>query len=320
MLPVLLALGCALCYGGSDYTAGLAVRRAPLLNVTVTAEVVRALLVICVVPFASSQAPSPASLAWGATAGVSGVAGTMALSLGFRYAAFSVASPISAIVGAALPVIVGLSLGERLSLLSLAGIAFALPAILALSARSGDAGPGTAGSADMPVSAAMSVAPQAGRSGTAPAPASRLLAGATRRHLAGALCGMAAGTGFGLSLIGLNRAGSPTDLWPLVAAEVAAVATAATLAAATGKLGLPPPGVRWLALLSGAVAAAGLFCYFLATHRGTLSATAAIYAFFPAGTILLARVCSGERLTTVRLAGLGLAATSVAMIVFGGGR
>jgi drug/metabolite transporter (DMT)-like permease len=129
-----------------------------------------------------------------------------------------------------------------------------------------------------------------------------------------------AGAGFGLSLTALNRAGSATDLWPLVAAELAAVATAAAIATATGKLRLPPQEARWLAVLSGATAAAGLFCYFLATHDGPLAVTAVIYAFFPAGTILLARVYSGERLTVVRLAGLGLAAASVCMIVAGGGR
>jgi hypothetical protein len=35
MLPVLLALECALCYGGSDYTSGLAVGQANPLKVAV---------------------------------------------------------------------------------------------------------------------------------------------------------------------------------------------------------------------------------------------------------------------------------------------
>jgi drug/metabolite transporter (DMT)-like permease len=109
MLPVLLALGCALCYGGSDYTSGRAVRRAGLLQVTVTAEVIRAGLVIAIVPLASSQSPSPGSLAWGVAAGVGGVAGIMALNLGFQHTAFGVVSPISAVVAATVPVLVGLN-------------------------------------------------------------------------------------------------------------------------------------------------------------------------------------------------------------------
>ena len=70
MRSVLLALGCALCYGGSDYTAGLAARRSSVLTVSVTAEVIRALLVVSIVPFVSSRGPSLPSLAWGAAASV----------------------------------------------------------------------------------------------------------------------------------------------------------------------------------------------------------------------------------------------------------
>ncbi len=53
MLAVLLALGCALCYGGSDYTAGLAGRRSSVLMACLIAEVTRALLVVAIVPFVS---------------------------------------------------------------------------------------------------------------------------------------------------------------------------------------------------------------------------------------------------------------------------
>jgi drug/metabolite transporter (DMT)-like permease len=58
--------------------------------------------------------------------------------------------------------------------------------------------------------------------------------------------------------------------------------------------------------------------FFLATHRGLLAITAIITSLYPAGTILLARVLSGERLTTVRIAGLGLAAASVVLIAVSG--
>jgi drug/metabolite transporter (DMT)-like permease len=58
--------------------------------------------------------------------------------------------------------------------------------------------------------------------------------------------------------------------------------------------------------------------FFLATHHGLLAITAVITSLYPAGTILLARVLLGERLTRLRLAGLCLAAVSVALIAVGG--
>ncbi len=108
---------------------------------TVLSEATSVVLLACVVPFLGSRAPDLASVLWGAGAGVSGVAGAMALYLGFRHAAFSVASPVSAVGSAAFSVLAGLVLGERPGALPLAGICFALPAIVAVSAPAGKPGP-----------------------------------------------------------------------------------------------------------------------------------------------------------------------------------
>jgi drug/metabolite transporter (DMT)-like permease len=131
------------------------------------------------------------------------------------------------------------------------------------------------------------------------------------------MCGLGAGAGFAGFLIGLNRAGSGTDLWPVVVADLAAVIAAVSIAAPRGQLGLPAVGTRWLCLLTGVIAAAGTISYFLASHRGLLAVTAVIYSLYPAGTIILARTLSGERLTAVRITGLFLAAASVGLIAAG---
>ena len=93
-----------------------------------------------------------------------------------------------------------------------------------------------------------------------------LVASSAGRHVAGVVCGLAAGAGFAGFLIGLNRAGSGTDLWPVGAADLAAVAAAVCIGAPTGQLGLPPPRTRLLCLLTGAIAAAGTMSYFPATR------------------------------------------------------
>jgi len=287
MLAVLFALAAAAGYGGSDYTAGLAARRASVVRVTVLAEVTAVALLLCVVPFISSQAPSPASVLWGTGAGASGVAGAMALYLGFRHADFSVASSVSAVGSAAFSVLAGIALGEQPGALALAGIALALPAIVAVSAPAGRPAPGTS-------------------------PPGK------HRHAAGVGLGLAAGAGFGLFFIGLNQAGSGTDLWPVVVSQVAAMVTVAGLAAATRDLGLPPAGARRLSVLTGAIGAAGTVLFFLATHHGLLAITAVITSLYPAGTILLARLVSGERLTALRIIGLCLAGASVGLIAVSG--
>jgi len=130
--------------------------------------------------------------------------------------------------------------------------------------------------------------------------------------------GLAAGAGFGMFFIGLNEAGSASDLWPVVISQLAAMVTVGCVAAATRDLRLPPAGARRLSVLTGVIGAAGTTMFFLSTHHGLLAVTAVITALYPAVTIVLARVASGERLTALRIIGLGLAAASVALIAAGG--
>jgi uncharacterized membrane protein len=302
VLAILLALASAVGYGGSDYAAGLASREASVIQVTIAAEAVSVVLVLLIVPWVSPQAPPVASIAWSAAGGLGGVTGAMALYLGFRHAAFSVAGPVSAVSSAGFSVLAGLLFGEHPSGLSLAGIALALPAIVAVSVSP----PGR------PDEALGSPAP-ATPPGPAAVPVDR-----SGRHAAGVMWGLLAGAGFAVLFIGLNRAGSSRDMWPVAISQVAALAAVSLLGAARRQLRVPTPRVGWLAASTGVAGAAGSICFFIATHAGLLAVTAVITSLYPASTILLARVFLGERLTLVRMAGLFLAAASVALIAVGG--
>ncbi len=308
MVAVLLAVAAAVSFGGSDYAAGLASRKASVLKVTVAAEGANAAVVIPVVLIVS-RPPSAPALAWGAAAGVSGVGGIMALFMGFRHAAFSVASPVSAVAAAGLSVLAGLLSGERPGALSLAGMLLTAPAIATVSvsaARLDAAEQETNG----PAAAAASAADAPGAGGDASA-------SAAGRQMAGVVWGLAAGAGFAMFLVGLNRAWSASDLWPAAAADLAGLVTAVSLAAVARQLALPPAGTRRLSLLSGLIAATGTLSVFLAAHRGLLAVTAVIYSLYPAGTVILARVLSREHLTRTGICGLCLAAASVSLIAAG---
>jgi uncharacterized membrane protein len=304
VLAVLLSLASAAGYGGSDYWAGLATRRTSVIRVTILAEVTGVLGLALVLPWTGLPAPTAASLAWGAAGGVGGAAGALALYLGFRNAAFSVAAPLSAVGAAGFSVLAGLLLGEHPGGLALAGIALALPAIVGVSASS----PGAADPAG---------GDPAGAGPAAEEPAADP-AGGGGRHAQGVIWGLAAGAGFALLFIALNRAGQGGGLWPVAAAQVTSLAVVAGLGAGTGDLHLPAPGGRRLAVLTGAAGAGGTVLYFLATQAGLLAVTAVLTSLYPAVTIVLARLLLGERLTAVRLAGLGLAAASVGLIAAGG--
>ena len=290
MLAVALALMSAVSFGASDYAAGLATRAASVLQVTFLAQLASVSTALLVAPWVSPLRLPPAAAGWSAVAGVGGIFGALALYVGFRHAVFSVASTLSAVGSAALPVLAGLLFGERPSALALAGIAHAIPAIAAISA-----GQGTAGDV--------------------PSPQHRAITG---RHVAGVGYGLAAGVGFALFFIGLNRAGSGSGLWPVIVAEAVSLPVLVCCALPARQLGLPPRGSRLLAAATGATGATGTILFFIASHHGLLAVTAVITSLYPGGTILLARIRLGERLSPVRLAGLVLAGASVALIAVAG--
>jgi drug/metabolite transporter (DMT)-like permease len=315
MTAVLLALASAVGYGGSDYCAGLAARRASVIRVTILAEATALVLLALVLPWDGSHQPSLASLAWGAGGGIGGVCGALALYLGFRHAAFSVAAPVSAVGAAGFSVLAGLALGERPGGLALTGIALALPAIVGVSAsppaaEQAAAGQGDPDQAGAEQPAAGQAAAEQGSAGEGPA--------AAGAHARGVLWGLLAGAGFGALFIGLNRAGSGGGLWPVAAAQVAALAAVTVIGAVTGHLHLPAPGARRLAAATGVAGGSGTILYFLATQDGLLAVTAVLTSLYPAVTIVAARLFLGERLTVLRLAGLGLAAASVGLIAASG--
>ncbi|MGH3187835.1 MAG: EamA family transporter [Streptosporangiaceae bacterium] len=344
MVAIVLALASAISYGGSDFAAGLASRRADVIRITLIASVAGLAVILVAFPLTASHPPGAAALTWGVVVGLGGTVGALALYLGFRHAAFSVAGPLSAVGAAGFSVLAGLLLGEHPTALALTGIVLALPAIVGVSAsaartgqvnapRSDDAtmvdqspirtaevadpaapaesAPGaTAPDRSAPAVPAVPAVPAPGR------PALRVAAAG--RPAAGVAAGLVAGAGFALVFIGLNQAGSGSGLWPVAVAQVAEIVVICGMAAVTGNFRLPGARSGWLAAITGAAGALGTILYFFAVHDGFLAVTAVLTSLYPAITIVLARTLLGERLTALRLAGLALAAVCVALIAVGG--
>jgi drug/metabolite transporter (DMT)-like permease len=293
VLAIVLALASAIGYGASDFAAGLASRSAPVIQITLLASAISGLFVAAALPFAASPGPTATALAWGFVAGIGGTLGAFALYLGFRHAAFSVAGPLSAVASAGFSVLAGLLFGERPTPLALTGIVLALPAIVGVSVSAGG---------------------EAAEEEDARPPETS----ATGRQAAGVVYGLVAGAFFALLFIGLDRAGSGSGLWPVAAAAAGELAAALVAAAAVRSFRLCGGRARLLAVITGVAGAAGTILFFYATHQGLLAVTAVLTSLYPAVTILLARVVLGERLTALRLAGLGLAGLCVSLIAVGG--
>jgi drug/metabolite transporter (DMT)-like permease len=280
MIVVLLCLMAAGAYGTSDFAAGLASRRLAAGPVTGAVEVVTLLTAAVAVVLVPGVGPSSTVLAWGAVSGVGTALGTLSLYHGLSIARMSVVATLSAVLTAVIPVIVGVMLGNHLTLGSEAGIAIAIPAIGLISWQPG---------ADV--------------------------RGPAR---AGLLYGALAGLGFALLFIALDRAGTHAGAWPLIPGQFVALLLIAPFAY-RGLTPAGHPGRSAVVLTLGAGALSGIanLLFLLAIGRGELAVVAVLTSLYPAATVLLARAFLSERWTRLQSAGL-LASLAAVVLVSAG--
>jgi len=279
-MTAILALSAAVVYGTADFFGGVAARRTSPLAVTLSAHVVGLLLLVVAIPLLPTASPQPADLLYGAVAGAFGAGGLILFYRALSRGTMSVVAPVAALFGAALPVVVGLGLGEQLSIPALVGIAIAIVAV-GLVSREGD-GDGT---------------PVVHGPGGHPL-----------------VLAVIAGAAFGSFFVLLSRTHASAGLWPLLSARVVSVSLLAGVTLLTGRSLRPAPGSRRLVVAAGAGDMVANILYLLAVRRGLVSLVAVIVALYPATTVLLAQVVLGERLRRIQLGGLALAASAATLL------
>jgi drug/metabolite transporter (DMT)-like permease len=275
----LLALLSAVLYGMADFAGGVLSRRADFVVIAVVGQGAALVLTAVTAPLVSPGAPAPADLGWGALSGVGSAVGMVFLYRGLSRGDMSVVVPVSAVGGLVLPILVGVAvLGERPSPLSWAGIVLAVPALW-LVAR--------------PAGAARSAATVA------------------------ALDGLLASAGFAVQYLALAQPGPGAGIWPVTAGRLAATVTALALAVRAGKRLRLRPAHRLWAAACGAVAAAALVCYLLATREDLLVVAVVLSNLYPVMPVLLGVTVLCERLSPRQVAGLAAAMAAVVMITAG---
>ena len=273
-MGILLGLAAALLYGGSDFGGGVASRRFGPVRVTVVGSAVATVLAWAVLILAGGPGPSARAIAWGLASGLAGGTGTLVLYRGLARGQMSVVGPVSAVGAAVVPVVAGIALGERPSLLAVAGVLVALPAIV-LVAASGSV---------------------RGRLG------------------AGLLDGLVAGLAFGILFVGLAQAGRNAGLWPVASEQTGSLLPVLAVAVKSRAPLRIPVRAAGLPVLAGASGMAATLAYFYATHFSMLAIAAVLVSLYPGATVLLARTLLHERFSLAQRAGLGLCALAVAAI------
>jgi len=281
-MTALLGLAAAFGYGLSDFLGGLLSRRLPYAVVAMIGNAVALGFTLVSILLTEPAQPTAEALMWGAASGLGSAFGTLVLFRGLARGQMGIVAPLSALGTAALPVMIGVALGDRPSAIAWAGVALALPAIWLISTSGSPAVGGKLG--------------------------------------AGVVDGLLAGVGFALLLVGLGLAGDGSGLRPVAAMQATSLAILAVLTIARrpalDRGALTSRDIAGLAAMgiSGGIAAV---CYFLSTHEGLLSIVAVLTSLYPAVTVVLAAMLLHEAITRRQAVGLAIAVAAVLLIVLG---
>ena len=274
LLSALFGLASAASWGAGDFSGGVAAKRSPAYTVSFTVQFIGLLLVAALALVLQEPVPPMVDLVWGGVAGVGGAIGGVALYLGLASGRMGVVAPVSAVVSAAIPVLLGLLLEGLPAGQQLLGFVLAFVAVWLVS-RTGDGN------------------------------------GVEPREL---ILPLAAGLGFGTFLTLMERASATAVLWPLAAARFASSCVLFLVVLLTRSLGKLSLGQLPLMALAGTLDTGGMAFYALATQLGRLDTAAVLSSLYPAVTVLLARFVLAEHLTRRQWLGVVAALVAVVLI------
>jgi drug/metabolite transporter (DMT)-like permease len=273
---VALGLASAASWGAGDFCGGLATKRASVYAVVITSQAAGVALLFGPALMFGETIPPLSDLMWGAGAGIAGAVGLLALYRGLASGQMGLVAPVSAVVAAALPVVVAAFLQGLPGSLKLAGFGAALGGIWFLSRpTSQTATPFRSNDLGLP---------------------------------------LLAGLGFGLFFVLIDQGNDRATFWPIVAARFASL-TLLTVIAWTNRQPIAPEHSQlWLVALAGVLDAGGNAFFSLAVQAGRLDVASVLSSLYPASAVALAWWLLKERLTRVQWASVGAALAAIVLI------
>ncbi len=278
MLSILFGLFAALGWGAGDFTGGLASRKTGAYRAVFYGEVIGIILLLIVVFVAGESLPNQKIWLLSMLAGALGTVGLMFLYHSMTLGMMSLATPVSALLAASLPVLVGIFKEGIPQLLTIIGFGFALFAVWMISQ---------------------------GESGM-----TNILA-----HLSDLKLPLLAGIGFGLYFVLMHEATrTGATIWPMVASRSGGMILITVYMLITRASWKVEDSSAWpMITINGILDISGNLFFILAGQTGRLDVAAVLSSLFPGATVMLAWIFLKERLT--RNQWIGIASALVAIVL-----
>ncbi len=273
-VTVAYGLASAVAWGSGDFGGGLATKHSSARGVILFSQLIGVGLLFGLMGFMPQPAPLPIDLGYGVLAGICGSLGLVGLYTALSQGRMGVVAPVAAVVTAVIPLTVGFFLEGAPPVQQGGGFILALLAVWFLSRSSAE----------------FNVAP---------------------RDL---LLPAAAGVGFGLFFIFIDRVSTGTVLWPLIAARLGSIVIMAVWSLARRPFTAPSWRQLPLIALAGVGDTGGNAFFALAAQAGRLDIASVLSSLYPAATVLLAWLVLKERLGLKQWIGVALALVALLLI------
>lgn len=274
-LAILSGLVSAATWGSADFAGGLAAKRSSANGVVIFGHLGSLFLLLPAAFISGDPMLSPREWLIGLLTGVAAGSGLLLLYRSLADGQMSLASPVSALVAALIPVLVGFWVDGFPGYLMLSGILVALVAIWLIA--------------------------QAGRISP-----THLLTRLRLPFLAGIL--------FGLFYVGIHAASSRAIFWPLVATRLGSISCLLVFSIASRKPWLPERSSwKYLASISVLDTSGNLF-YLLAARLGRMDLAAVLGSLYPGATVGLAWLVLKEHISRSQWLGVVLALIALVLI------
>ncbi|UCA48464.1 DMT family transporter [Streptomyces sp. WA6-1-16] len=285
-MTALFALATSVLYGLADFGGGLLTRRIPALTVVVVSQLISSVVLGPIVATTGAWSEAGPQLWFAVAAGLVGPVAMIAFYQALALGPMGVVSPIGTL-GVAVPVGVGLALGERPGLVAVGGILIAVTGVM------------------------LAGGPQ--------------LKGAPVQRRA-VILALVAAFGFGTVFALIAEASTTIPglflaLFVQRLTNVVAGGTALWVSVRRGAPALPDSGFPWASLpalaLVGLADVSANGTYSIAAQHGPVTVAAVLASLYPVVTALAARGFLRERLQGLQAVGAGLALAGTVLLAAG---
>ena len=273
---ILFGLASALTWGAADFGGGIASKKSSPYAVVFWGDLVGMTAVAVLAAARGDPFPSLRSVEFAVLASFCGAIGIIMLYRALADGKMSVAAPVSALMAAVIPVVVGFVAVGLPKWLTMAGVGLALIAIWLVARTERE--------------------------------------GRVRIHWADVRLPLFAGVLFGLFFIFMHEAAGESALWPAALLRIASAILLAGIAFFKKESLAVVRGHWWLIAFIGIFDVAGNVLYILAAQTGRMDIAAVLGSLYPGATVALAWMILKEKISGSQWLGIIAALMAIVMI------